>query len=831
MTTARGSGRCGSSASRSTPVADGWRRSWRRSPLSPDSSRCSPAPTRSIEVLMTYELSEEQQQLARMVGELGAARSQGRRSMDGGPPVDIELWKQLVELELVAMAMPERLGGAGGSTMDEVLLVEQLASVSAAVPMITTSCAADVLSRLVDSGSVEAADLASEAARMGRVVAAGISASAGLALDVSATRSDDRWVVSGSVPDLLEAAAAAVLLLPAVTSEGDAWFAVEIDPDRPCVRDQPSLDQMQRLGAVDLDDHPATLLGFVPQDGDLNAVVLAHARLLLAAQALGSAAKALDMTVAYAKQRSAFGQPIGRFQAVKHTLAEMLVQVENARSAVYDGAWAVDEGRADSVLAVHMAKALGTENSVHVIHSAIQLHGGIGFTWEHDLHLLLRRAKTAELVLGQPDEHFDAIGTALVSQGAERSRATSVAAGSIADREFQEELRSWLDENLPAGWGTPHFRLPPEPAERRAFLRDLQAIFATGGWVGIHWPKEFGGRSATLPQQLIFNSELVDRAVPQMPGHRGLTIVGPTLIKHGTDEQRVRFLERIRCGADLWAGGFSEPEAGSDLAGLRTQAMIDGDRVIVNGQKIWTSGAHFCDWIYTLVRTDPRRPRHEGISVVAIPLDTPGIRIQPIRQMNGVSGFNEVFFDDVEVPLDNIIGDVNAGWRVNRTTLSHEHFTLFIGSQARFARSLDDIIGLATSTRATNGAPRSDDLHVRNRLARAWTDSRLIRINGMRNVARVQAGAAPGPEGSIAKVFGQEAEKRLFELAIDVTGPAGVLDRGAVAAVGRGKWQFGYLGARAATIGGGTSEIHKNKISEGILGLPRDLGVDATEAR
>ena len=398
---------------------------------------------------------------------------------------------------------------------------------------------------------------------------------------------------------------------------------------------------------------------------------------------------------------------------------------------------------------------------------------------------------------------------------------------AAGDHAFHEELRTWLDENLPEGWGTPDFRMPRDPDERRAFLRQWQATMAAGKWVGIHWPIEYGGRSATLAQQIIYNAELAARSLPPLPGHRGLTIVGPTLIKHGTPEQRERFLERIRYGQDLWAGGFSEPEAGSDLAGLRTRGEIDGDTVVVNGQKIWTSSAHWCNWIYTLVRTDPAAPKHRGISVVAIPLDSPGITVRPIRNIAGTREFNEVFFDDVTVPVDNIIGPVNGGWNVNRTTLSHEHFTLFIGAQVRYSRSLEQIIRLACSLQRPGGRRPAEDPAIRERIARAYTVSQLLLVNGMRNVAKVQVGGNPGPEGSISKLFGQESEKKLFELALDIAGPAGVLDRGARSSPDRGKWQYGYLSARAATIGGGTSEIHRNKIAESVLGLPRDLWADS----
>ncbi|HVX22361.1 MAG TPA: acyl-CoA dehydrogenase family protein [Acidimicrobiales bacterium] len=395
---------------------------------------------------------------------------------------------------------------------------------------------------------------------------------------------------------------------------------------------------------------------------------------------------------------------------------------------------------------------------------------------------------------------------------------------AAGDADFHRELSDWLDRNLPEGWGTSSFRMPRGADARRQVLLDLQRRMAEDRWVGIHWPEEFGGRSATLAQQVTYHAELVRRNVPQLPGHRGITIVGPTLVKHGTPEQQARFIDRIRFGDDLWAGGFSEPGAGSDLASLRTRARIDGDRVVVNGQKIWTSSAEWCNWIYTLVRTDPTAPKHEGISVLLIPLDSEGITVRPIRQMTGQANFNEVFFDDVTVPVDNFVGPVNHGWQVNRTTLSHEHFTLFIGAQARYARTVDALVRLAAETEDRD--LRADTPLIRNRVARQWAISQLLLVNGMRNVARVQAGGSPGPEGSIMKVFGQESEKALFELALDVVGGAGVLDRGATGAVDRGKWLFGYLGSRAATIGGGTSEIHLSKIGESVLGLPRDLWAD-----
>lgn len=777
---------------------------------------------------MNYEITEEQHALCEGVSQFLQDRSAPRDSYDGGSPVDRQVWAGLASMGLIGLSGPDDLGGGGGSLIDEALVAEQLGYHTAAVPAVTVAVLSHVLSGI---GGTTAKGIFNDLASGERLSLAAVSASRGLELSFNAAEVDGVWLLSGESDDLIEASGAESLVVRACTGDGPAWFLVDCHTAGATVSDQKSLDQSQRLGMLRAVRAKASRLGNV--DVENAEAALRRGLVVLAAQATGCAARALNLAVAHAKQRHQFGQPIGQFQAVKHTLANMLIDVENARSATYNAAWAIDSGRKDRWQAVRMAKSVATENAVRVVDHAIQVHGGIGFTWEYDLHLLLRRAKTMQAVLGSPDEHFDRLGHDLFDERALHrdgringtdSAALAAVIDSAGDRAFLNEFSSWLDDNLPEGWGQPGFALPRDAAERRAFLLGLQRRLAEGRWVGIHWPTEFGGRDATLAQQVAYHAELVRRGIPPFPGHRGITIVAPTLIRHGTPEQQRRFIDRIRIGEDLWAGGFSEPAAGSDLAGLRTRGAIEGDTVRVNGQKIWTSSAQWCNWIYTLVRTNADAPKHEGISVVLIPLDTPGVSVRPIRQITGSAEFNEVFFDDVVVPVDNIVGPVDAGWTVNRTTLSHEHFTLFIGAQARYARTVDTLIDgvIERGDRETD----ADRMRVRNELARHWVTSQLLLVNGLRNVARVQAGGEPGAEGSIMKVYGQESEKALYELALDILGPRGVLDRGAENAPDRGKWLYGYLGSRAATIGGGTSEIHRNKIGENVLGLPRDAATD-----
>ncbi|MFE9322586.1 acyl-CoA dehydrogenase family protein [Nocardia sp. NPDC006982] len=395
---------------------------------------------------------------------------------------------------------------------------------------------------------------------------------------------------------------------------------------------------------------------------------------------------------------------------------------------------------------------------------------------------------------------------------------------SAADEEFATELSTWLDGHLPA-----HRAESAEaatPADKLRLARVWQAELAAGGWAAITWPRIHGGREASATQQLIYHSTVAERRVPPAVGRIGINLCGPTLIAHGTEEQRARFLEPMLRGEHLWCQGFSEPGAGSDLASLQTSGVIDGQELVITGQKIWTSGAERADWMFALVRTDRSAPKREGISFVLIPMDAAGVDVRPIKQLSGDSGFNEVFLDQVRVPLDNVVGGLNKGWGVTRTTLANERAILFMGQQVALASTVRKIVDQARH-RDVSGWRAADDAHLRSRIAEAWIDAELVRINGIRNLGKVLAGRQPGPEGAMSKLFGQHVEQRVHELALDLGGTAALLDRGAKDAPNRGKWALGWLRTRASTIGGGTSEIQRNVLSERVLGQPRDPWADA----
>lgn len=359
---------------------------------------------------MIHALTAEQQELRGSLRKLLGDSAQPRDSFDGGPPVDMSLWRQLAGLGGTGLLIPEDLGGSGGSVFDAVVLAEQAGAFDAPVPVVTPNLAAWLL---VNAAGREAATEHAAALASGEsVVLAAVSARTGLVTSLQATHGSRGWRVTGTIPDALEASAATALVALAETSGGARMFLMDLSRPGADRADLDSLDPTQRLAHVSFNDAEGTDLG--PVAGFLPARCLRLGWTLLASQALGAAATALEITTGYVSDRRQFGQPVGRFQAVKHRLANMLVDVENARSATYNAGWALTDERDDAELAARLAKAVGTENAVRVTESAVQAHGGIGFTWEYDLHLYLRRAKSCELCLGQPDDHFAAIADAIV---------------------------------------------------------------------------------------------------------------------------------------------------------------------------------------------------------------------------------------------------------------------------------------------------------------------------------------------------------------------------------------------------------------------------------
>jgi len=387
-----------------------------------------------------------------------------------------------------------------------------------------------------------------------------------------------------------------------------------------------------------------------------------------------------------------------------------------------------------------------------------------------------------------------------------------------AEEAFRREARAWLEANKP-----PEGR--PEIADlkgRRAYDMAWQRKMFDAGWAGINWPKEFGGRGASLMEQLVWYEEYAKVGAPEVnTGFVGLKHAGPTLIACGTEAQKAFHLPKILGGDVVWCQGFSEPNAGSDLASLSTRATIEGDELVVNGQKIWTSFGQIAEYQELLVRTDPDAPKHKGITWVICPMDAPGIDIRPIKTLAGNADFCEVFYDNVRIPLANVVGKVNDGWRVAMATLSFERGTAFMSEQVRQSARMEELIATARSVPGPNGKARAiDEDELARRLALARAEVEAMRAMTYRSLSLAARTGMPGAEASMIRLFFSELIQRIDRLAMDVIGAAGVVDFNANGS-SRNEWGEDYLTGLSQTIGGGTKEIQRNIIGERVLGLPR----------
>ena len=390
---------------------------------------------------------------------------------------------------------------------------------------------------------------------------------------------------------------------------------------------------------------------------------------------------------------------------------------------------------------------------------------------------------------------------------------------SAAEEAFRAEVRAWLATNLPAGWGTDADGAPGTLADEVAFLRDWQRKLHAGRWVGIHWPREYGGRGASVVEHYVFQEEIAAARAPEIINRIGVNLVGPTLIAHGSEEQKRRFLPQILPAEELWCQLFSEPGAGSDLTALRTRAVRHGDGWIVSGQKVWTSYAQFARWGILLARTDPAAPKAKGISYFICDMEAPGVTVRPLRQMTGGEEFNEVFLEDVFIPHGRLVGAEHQGWTIANTTLAHERGTsprqlvihrMLLGDLLRLVRE-----GVA------GAAPQAKDPVVRQRLAQHLIEVEITRLNNWRTLTRLQRREPLGPESSFVKLFWSEMSQRMHDTLMHLLGPAGLCWQPGPRAVGGGRLARSYLYYRAASIFAGTSEIQRNILAERVLGLPR----------
>ncbi|MHB1487005.1 MAG: acyl-CoA dehydrogenase family protein [Acidimicrobiales bacterium] len=396
---------------------------------------------------------------------------------------------------------------------------------------------------------------------------------------------------------------------------------------------------------------------------------------------------------------------------------------------------------------------------------------------------------------------------------------------------YREKVQAFLAEKLPAGWkgiGA----LGREEADK--FTTQWRSVLHQNGYLAVSWPKEFGGPGLSPTEQVILAEEFTKAGVPQGGPNDVFSIqmIGNTLLQWGREDQKNKFLPRLLSGQDVWCQGYSEPNAGSDLANLGCKAVRDGDEWVINGQKTWTSAGHLANWIFVLTRTDPDAPKHRGITFLLVPMDQPGVEVRPIRMMSGESEFNEVFFTDARTPAENVVGEVNGGWAVAMTLLGYERGEAAATLPLRFRSELDRLVELARETH------KNDDALIRQRLAWCYSKVEIMRFLGYRSLTQFLRGSAPGPEGSIFKLFWSEYHKVVTDLAMDILGPQAMVPSGQGpsssfqtdaegAPNSSASWAGVFQSSRAGTIYAGTSQVQRNILGEMVLGLPKEPKADA----
>ena len=716
-----------------------------------------------------------------------------RAALDAETDTLPPFWNDLGAQATLGIHVGEEFGGQGAGLVELAVAAEVLGRAAAPGPWGSTALVAAVVA---ESG---AAELAKELlpglidGSLPATLALPTATPDGAAVPLPGLTGwvapDGGLQVSGSLGPLLNGATAALVLAPVEADDGVHWVLVEAGP---AVRIEPlpSFDPSRRSARWSLADVAVPAGRVLARTStrrirDLTLVVVA-------AEACGGARWCLDTAAEHARTRHQFGRPIGQFQGVKHRLADLLVAVEQAVAATWDAASLGDHERsedgdgAQARLAIQLAATLAVDGYVEAAKGAIQVLGGMGFTWEHDAHIHLRRATTLRQLIG---------GTAPLRAGAARlalegwRRRLTVELPPEAER-LREQLAPIVAS----------IAAIPGPAGQRRALADE-------GLLAPHWPAPFG-RDAGAVEQLVID-QLCAEAGLRRPNLAVAAWALPTIMAHGTPEQTERFVGPTLRGEIVWCQLFSEPGAGSDLAALSTRATrVDGGWSL-EGQKVWTSVATRAHMGICLARTDPDGPKHRGITYFLVDMASPGIEVRPLREITGEALFNEVFFDGCFVPDDCVVGEVDGGWRLARTTLANERVSL--STDTAFGGALEEVLARVTHD------PTLQDPVTLDRLGQLLADAQSLAQLGMRATLRSVGGLQPGSESSVRKLLGAEFEQRVHEFGLDLAGPYGAVASGAAAVSAHG-----VLHSKCLTIAGGTSEVQRNVIGERLLGLPRD---------
>ena len=714
---------------------------------------------------MSIAITDDHRALADTVSDFlvkHESRAAARSLLEAGDETNPDFYGEVAELGWLGLHVPEEFGGSGYGLEELVVVVEELGRGLTPGAFVPTVVASSVLAA-AGTDELKSTWLSglADGSRWGAV-----------GTDGAVTVADG--LLQGSAGIVIGAGLADVILVPV----GDDVAVVASDAAGVTIEVPQNLDPTRRAGRVSFDNAPAVVLPGARQ------LLLDFARTIYAAEATGIARECTEQAAAYAKERQQFGRPIAMFQAVKHHCANMLVATELSTAAVWDAARAADAGGDQFSLTAAMAAALALPAADLCANLNIQVHGGIGFTWEHDAHIYLRRASALRAVL-DPESAATA-ATDLTRAGVRRVRTVDLPPEA-------ESIRSELQAFI---------------TEAKGLDGDaLRGRLIETGYLMPHWPKPYG-RGAGAVEQLVIEQEFNAAGITR-PAYGITAWVILTLIQHGSEDQVSRWVHPALNQEIIWCQLFSEPDAGSDAAGVKTRGTrVDGGW-LVNGQKVWTSGAHVSGRGLATVRTDPDAPKHNGITTMVIDMHAEGVEVRPLKMPSGGSEFNEVFFNDVFVPDDDVVGPVDGGWTVARATLGNESVSIGGGTGGMTLPGDALIPGYdAHPERLSGGAAR---------IGRYIAQHQAIAVLNMRSAHRAVAGGGPGPEGNVTKLVLSEIGHDAAAIMAEEMGQDTAFMDGPAAMAG-----MLVLMNRALSIAGGTSEIKRNQIGERILGLPRD---------
>jgi alkylation response protein AidB-like acyl-CoA dehydrogenase len=723
------------------------------------------------------------------------------------PSHDPQAWQTLAEMGWLGCRLPDSLQGTPLSHVQLTLLLEQFGASLAPEPLTPAVVLAGGL--LLGGGNdalksqwlpklaagswlpAYAGTDAAPAAGGARAPARLSAGAGGFVLDgrkafVAHGESADAFIVSARGPD-----GTTLVLVPRQTPGLEVVTRSRIDGGT-----------WSELGLTGVAVGAAAVVASGPAAEALIEQVLDETRLAVSAELVGLMSRAFELTVDYVKLRKQFDQPVGAFQAVQHRAVDLLVQVEIARAVLRQSAQRFDAapGASERSLIASQVKARCSDAALKVLKGCVQLHGGIAYTDECNVGLFLKRAMVLAAWLGGPSEHRRRFGRLV------ETVVPASSAGGTAEDAFVREVEDWLAANFPPEWRFPPTRLGLAQAA------PWQQKLGAKGWAAPGWPKAFGGMGLSAYDQVRMNDAFDRHGISIVP-NMGITMLGPLLIRYGTDEQRRTHLPGILAGTTRWCQGYSEPGAGSDLAGLRTSAVLEGDSFVVNGQKIWTSFAHEADWIFLLVRTDPQAKKQKGISFLLVNMRSPGITVRRIRNLTGESEFCEVFFDNVRVPAHQRVGELNQGWTMAKALLGSERISIGSPRLAKFPlQLLRDLL-------VSRG--QFDEPVTRARFDELQLDVEDLGALFVRMAEVLRRGEELGPEVSMLKLWVSEAMQRVTDAMLELGGEQATLDEPmAIDAAHSVHVANQYFASRPATIYGGSSEIQRNILARAVLELP-----------